>query len=341
MIEFEGTYFDGKSSRPYPVSIFFDGRRIRIQGEDGYPDADVSFRECAISAPLGKTRRGFRLPDGALCETDDPDAMALIESYKGENIGMRFVHFLESGWTMAGTCLLALIFCVWLFMSYGIPFLAQKAARALPPALLEKVSDKTLESLDKRFFRPSELAPEKAEEIRGIFRSVSKEIGTGFDYRLVFRKSPMMGANAFALPSGKILMTDELIELAENDKELIGVMAHEMAHVENRHGLRSVIQNAGVFLLISALVGDVTSITSMAATLPTVLAESGYSRKFEREADEAAGLYLIRKGWSTKPYQDILIRLTKGEKHHRAISLISTHPETRERVALLQELEKK
>ena len=112
-----------------------------------------------------------------------------------------------------------------------------------------------------------------------------------------------------------------------------------MAHVEKRHALRSLLQNAGVFLLISILVGDVTSITSIAASLPTLLMESGYSRHFETEADEAAGYWLIRKGWGTKPLQDILMRLALLQRGVSGPTWLSTHPDTTRRIAHLRALE--
>ena len=119
----------------------------------------------------------------------------------------------------------------------------------------------------------------------------------------------------------------------------MAVYAHESAHVEKRHGLRTVFQNAGVFLLVSAVVGDVASITSAAAALPTLLAESGYSRRFEREADEVAGRYLIEKGWGTQPLQHILVRMTAGVPELPGSEFLSTHPETRDRMDRLRALE--
>ena len=78
----------------------------------------------------------------------------------------------------------------------------------------------------------------------------------------------------------------------------------------------------------------------MAATLPTLLVESGYSRKFEKEADQAAGTYFIRNGRGTQPYRDILLRLSENRPEYPIMSMISSHPETEKRIKYLQELEK-
>lgn len=340
MIPFSGTYFDGKSSKPYPVSISFDGIYLHISGAGGTPELEIPLRNCRFTPPLGKTRRSLLLPNGARCDTQDLPAFAFLEKSKSANRGMRLVHFLESRWRLAAGCLLCLIACVWVFTAYGIPLLAKHVAYTIPTEISEKVSRKTLQMLDQNFFKPSELDSARVAELQETFHNLGREAESDFNYRLLFRRSPRIGPNAFALPSGQIVMTDELVTLAENDEELVGILVHEMAHVDQRHGMRMLFQNAGAFLLISALVGDVASITSMAATLPTLLVKSGYSRKFEREADQAAGAYFIRKGRDTKSYRDILLRLSENRPENPAMSMISSHPETEKRIKYLQELEK-
>ncbi len=339
MIEFQGTFLDGVTSKAHPVWVSTDGVDLHIEPEDGSPSVKVPLTHCEIIAPLGKTRRWIDLPDGARCGTDDLEAMEALEQLRGETGGMRVVHFLESRWKLVGMSIVIMILSIWGFMGYGIPFFAERVAYSIPPEFMESVSQQTAETLDDRLLSPSELDPERAEEVRSLFFQVSEEVGTGFSYQLDFRRSDALGPNAFALPSGRIIMTDTLVMLAESDEELMAVFAHEIAHVEKRHGMRTVLQNAGVFLLVSAVVGDVASISSAAAALPTMLAESGYSRKFEREADQVAGRYLIDQGWGTQPMQDILLRMTEGVPELPGAAMLSTHPETQERLERLQALE--
>ena len=60
---------------------------------------------------------------------------------------------------------------------------------------------------------------------------MTKPLDDGHVYQLEFRHGGYIDANAFALPSGIIVMTDELVELAKSDDELISVLAHEIGHV--------------------------------------------------------------------------------------------------------------
>lgn len=339
-LEFSGTYFDGMSSRAHPVTIVFDGEFLNIHADKTTPVITVSLDECVFKEPLGITRRSISLPDGALCETYDGCAVEALERLKGANKGMNIVHILESNWITVAAGIAGLVLFIWGFTVYAIPYLAEKAAYSMPVELTDSINDKTLDMLDDRFVAPSELSEEKAAAIHALFLNITNE-DTGFDYRLELRKGHTLGANAFALPAGTIVITDELVELAQNDREIAGVIVHELAHVRMRHGLRSIFQNAGVFLLVSVLAGDVTSITSTAATFPTFIIESGYSRDFERQADAAAGAYCIREGWTTKPYEDILMHLSENSQGKSGPSWLSSHPDIQERIRLIQELDNK
>ncbi|MDR2676001.1 MAG: M48 family metallopeptidase [Opitutaceae bacterium] len=127
--------------------------------------------------------------------------------------------------------------------------------------------------------------------------------------RIVFRSAPRIGANAFALPSGDIVLTDDLVHLAAGDDELLAVLAHECGHVEARHAVRSVIQASFLTLLISFAAGDVTAATTIGGALPAFLLENRFSRDFEREADAIAVRHLKTTGLSPLLLGDILARL--------------------------------
>jgi Zn-dependent protease with chaperone function len=337
MIEFHGTYFDGRRSTPYHALFTGDERYLRIQVKDKGIDRRIPLRSCKIDPPLGKTSRAIRLPDGAVCETRDTDALTALDVLGGKNRGMRLVNFIESRWKMVVFSLAGLILFVWLFKVYAIPYLAKEIAYAAPPAVAEQLSLHTMKILDHNVLKSSALGTKRISELRALFTELTQDLDDNdFEYRLVFRKSPLFGPNAFALPSGQVVMTDELVRLSENERELEGILLHEIGHVRERHGLRMVIQDAGVFLIVAALLGDLTEISSTAASLPTILARSDYSRDFERAADQFAARYFVRKGWSIQPLQDILERMTKDMPNFPGESVLSTHPVTAERIEYLE-----
>ena len=346
MIEFGGSYFDGRSSRPYYVRVRVEGdgkgseKTLSISG-DSIEESGILLKECRLLPALGKTARSIILPDGSRLDTDEIDEITEVEALIGANRGMRFVVLLESHWRFVLVSFAGLLLATWLFMSYGIPAIAKKVALAIPPGVTETLSLETLEFLDDKLFAETKLSEERVKELQDIFQGLVSGKDAVFNFRLEFRRGNKRSMpNAFALPSGIVIMTDGLINLSESNDELIGILYHEITHVEERHSMRGILQNTGVFFLVSALVGDIASITSVASTIPTVLATTGYSRQFEREADEGAGAYMIKKGLTTKPLRDILIRLTKDDSIDiQGFSLISTHPGTEERVKMLKTLD--
>ena len=130
----------------------------------------------------------------------------------------------------------------------------------MPAAATNRLSTEVLAILDGQIFTPSALPLERRQELDAAFRRLKMPRGESASYQLAFRKSDVVGANALALPSGTIVVTDDLVALAEDDRELIGVLAHEAGHVDHRHGLRNMLQNSMVGLLVAWFIGDISSI---------------------------------------------------------------------------------
>jgi len=149
------------------------------------------------------------------------------------------------------------------------------------------------------------------------------------DYTLNFRKSPKIGANAFALPGGQVVMTDELVDLAENTDEIIAVLAHELGHVKGRHALRQTLQGTISGIIIIAITGDVSTV---AAGLPALILNMKYTRELETESDEYALASLRKACIPTKSFASILLRLTHGGGSV-VPEVVSSHPDTKARVA--------
>jgi Zn-dependent protease with chaperone function len=341
MLEFSGTYFDGRSSKAHAVRVRFEGGELTLQGET--LEVRLPFTDCVIAPPLGKTKRTLQLSRGAVLETGDFAAIAELEERTGRNQGMRLVDRLERQWKFVLASAVVLCASLWVFVQFGVPFVADQLAFATPAAVLGQVGAQTMQVLDNTALEPSKLETARQLEIGRGFETLVKDIGAGQTYQLEFRDGGSIGPNAFALPNGTIVITDQLIELAENDREILGVLAHEIGHVTGRHGLRGIYRSAGVMLLISIAAGDIASVTSLASSLPALLVQTGYSREFERESDEIAGKYMMRVWGTTEPLQTMLANLSEGHGDDEAglTGFLASHPGTKERLRNLKKLEVK
>jgi beta-barrel assembly-enhancing protease len=137
--------------------------------------------------------------------------------------------------------------------------------------------------------------------------------------------------NAFATPGRQVIMMGGLIDKAMGPDEVIGVLAHELGHVEERHPMQGVIRGAGLtFVLSLFLGGDWVDVTSF-------LAETSYSRDNERDADRFALAVLGDANIRTLGLAAFFERLDK-ENHtvEKVLQLVSTHPMSEERAKMIR-----
>ncbi|MFZ6871729.1 M48 family metallopeptidase [Undibacterium sp. Di27W] len=158
--------------------------------------------------------------------------------------------------------------------------------------------------------------------------------------------------NAYALPGGYVAIHSGLILKAGSAEELQGVLAHEISHVEERHGTRSIIGNAGIYLVASAVFGDVSGLLAVASNAAPMLLSQQYSRHFETDADEKGVLLLKRANINPAGLPVFFERMIAEEKkaldkidnqqareaYKQALGLLSTHPASEKRMAHLREL---
>ena len=328
-----GQLFDGKTSAARAARLSVDGQgQVSVSWDDG--NARFQWEALSISSRLGNTPRHISLPDGSRFETDDNDGVdALLHSREADHPSL-WLHRLESRMRYVVLGLVVTVLFVWGMVQYGLPAAARVVAQKLPVAVSTGISDQVLSQLDDTFFAASTLPEPTRENLQQRFAEVVAPVEQNYPFQLLFRQGGKhLGANAFALPSGMILMTDELVKLAESDDELVAIMAHEVGHVVHRHGLRQVLQHSALMLIITYMTGDVSSLVG---ALPVMLMQLGYSRDFEREADQYALAYLHRAGIETSHFAHIMQRLEAehgdGGEGDALRNYLSTHPATSERI---------
>jgi len=219
---------------------------------------------------------------------------------------------------------------------YVIPIAAEYVAYKIPVSAERRMGEDGLAILDKFMFQPSKLPEKRKNDLIDYFNKAVGEQGKALDIR--FRSSEKIGENAFALPSGIIVFTDEMVNFSQDDRELLGILAHEIGHVRKRHVLRHLLQDSTTGLLLILITGDIGSASSLVATLPTVLVQARFSRQFENESDDYAISFLKQRGISTQYLADILSRLQKknDETESEISAFISSHPATSKRLNKLR-----
>ncbi len=335
-------YLDGTTTRR---------RRVVLRVEDGH--AVVEGEDIARRDPLGRVRVSERMgsaprlvsfPDGAFCEVRDHAALDALLGATG--FRESFVVRIQARWSWVAGALAACVAVVAAAYVFVLPWGAEIAAAHIPPSAMAKLSEQTLAALEGRFLTPSKLAQDRRTTLGQRFARMVTPDGDKVPHELLFRSSPAIGPNALALPSGTIIVTDELVALASSDDEILAVLCHELGHVQRRHGVRKALQSTVVGLVTTWYLGD---LSSLAAAIPAALLDARYSREMEAEADAYGARMLRANGLSPTLLATMLEQLegsrrpdgSKGtdddEKGDDGVGgYLRSHPATEERIRALR-----
>lgn len=147
-------------------------------------------------------------------------------------------------------------------------------------------------------------------------------------------KNPQV--NAYCLPGGSITIFTGLLKNARSADEVAAVLAHELAHATERHGIRQITQVATAGLAIQLLVGDLGGIAAAGGEAAQGLLINGYSRDHEREADAVGLRMLTAAGWDPLAMSRFFDRLAK-EGGQQPPAWFSTHPHPEERAQTIRQ----
>ena len=258
---------------------------------------------------------------------------------------------LQTRWSAFAAALLIALAGLGAFYRWGTPWLAAQLTRQVPLQWEQAVSQQGLQDLDAHWLAPSRLPPQRQQDLRTRFDALVRQVPASLrPYRgyaprlqLVFRSG--LGANAFALPGGTIVMTDGIVLAADRqpaaDAALLGVLAHEMGHVMHRHTTRLVVEQGVLNVGLGIALGDLSTVVASGSALLTGLA---YHRSHETEADCYAAALLRQAGIPVQPMADLLLAIDAQAREKapagpsaRWVTLLSSHPGTPERARRLKE----
>jgi beta-barrel assembly-enhancing protease len=181
--------------------------------------------------------------------------------------------------------------------------------------------------------------------VRAYVARIGRELAThavGERYPYTFSVANYQEINAFALPGGPVWVNRGAIQTAGTESQLAAVLAHEIAHISQRHSAQqlssAIVANLGLNLL-GALLGNAGG--AGAANIAARYVASGaflkFSRDDEQEADRVGAGIMRRGGWDPHGMIELMQSLREQEKRDPGAveTFFSNHPSPADRLALL------
>jgi len=338
------TWFDGRSPRAQVCELRIESHELvlRVEADERrYPLRLVRWAERRSHG-----QRQSALPDGSLIQhaaAGEWDAWCQASGQRDT----RVVAWMQSWRATLMAMVTTLVFMV-VAWTWGVPWLSQALAQQVPRSLELRLGQQGLQQLERLFLEPSALSTQQQEALRDRFKSAvarAHQKGQLPDWQLSFHRSKALKANAFALPGGYIVITDDLVNLlADQPDAIVGVLAHELGHVQHRHGLDLMVRASLVSALLGLVLGDASGFL---ATVPVTLATQAYSRDAERAADAFAADLLAQSGVSPSAMVVFFERIRQGDKPagaavegdrgQRLPIAISSHPDVDERIRFFRQ----
>jgi len=280
--------------------------------------------------------------DVLLFSLDEPGASLFVQGRDfAANLNDRAPHLSARSLTKR-RCLWGVIIAAILIAVIVASFAAgwspiKSIAGSLPETWRQRLGDAARESMTeghKQCADPAGLAA-----LARLTDRLSKAAPVAAPFNVRVYDWPLM--NAFAVPGSQIVLTKGLIDTAETPDEVAGVLAHEMGHGIEMHPETAVLRSIGLAAAIQIILGGGAG--GGLANAGVMLAQLGYSRDAEREADRHAYELLKGAAISPKGLANFFIRVTKkeaenpGAANSPAFNWLRTHPPAAERARLARE----
>jgi predicted Zn-dependent protease len=141
--------------------------------------------------------------------------------------------------------------------------------------------------------------------------------------------------NAFAMPGRHLVVHTGLIQFADHQEEIAGVVAHEIAHIESGHVVKKLGKEIGLSILMNLTLGDIGG--EVVRNALSTITSTAYDRSLEKEADLKAVDYMIAAKMKPTYLASFLEKLDKQSQTPEVLQWVSTHPDSKERVSYINQ----
>ena len=334
---FAGHYLDGRTPVRRAVTVRVVGAGLDLTLEDGatvrWPLDELRQTQGAYAGEPVRFERG---PAPETLLVDDPAVLVAIRDTV-PGAGRRRFHDPRRRRARLGATIIALAIALASSAAlyvWGIPAASGVVARWVPVAWEDRVGASVVTQFVPVAKRCTDPAAQAALDTL-MQRLLAAAGPVPYRFEVIVADVPVV--NALAAPGGHLVIFRGLLDASRGPDELAGVLAHEIQHVLKRHSTRMILQHASTALVVTAMLGDVSGVASIAIEGARVFGAMAYSRAHEAEADEAGTRLLLAAGIDPAGliglFDDGRLAGPGG-----ALPYVASHPPSADRAAALRRL---
>ncbi len=338
----KAVYFDGKSSKPYLVTVVRSGGGLVISTPES-TEINAFWNSEEIRTESFATGKKVLLSYGEfpfqrLELTGEGVDVFMKEVLQNESFVKKYQH------TITRTSPLKLVFgsiavlglVIYSYIFHISPYIGEQAVKLVPLSVETKVGEVMYNNMSYIIDKDDA----KSDLLLEFFDACGFQ--SDYNIRIDYSKNNMV--NAFAVPGGQIVVFEGLIRQTECWDELAALMGHELAHVNERHSFKQLARSITGYLLLSVLTGDVAGVSSVILENASAINDMANSRKHEKEADMVGLEYLKQSKIRPQAMIDLFKRLMEesGEEEiteeiGSSLEYLSTHPLTTNRMDYIRD----
>jgi len=230
---------------------------------------------------------------------------------------------------------------VYAYVFWVSPFVGDRVVEIIPISTEMKLGDIMFNNMSVYVADEDEVNSKLLNEFFEVCGFTSE-----YDIRISYADQDLV--NAFAVPGGRILIYRGIIDKMNTWEELAALMAHELAHVNERHSFKQIARSLSGYLILSVLTGDVAGASTIVLENAYQIHQLSYSRSHEKEADIKGLEYLKKLQIRPDAMVDLFNTLNNAsglgaganvsEGINDGLEYLSTHPTSTNRMKYLIEI---
>jgi Zn-dependent protease with chaperone function len=330
-----GTLYPAGSSKAVTCSASVFDSKMMLNHEDG-EQKSYDFANAVLGEPILGQSQEITFSDGSRFLPED-----VKFRWPTERKRLKLVENLEQNlFAVLGAIVFSPIL-IYGIMFKVVPALAVQTYDLVPDSVVQEMGEQSMYAIEQAVLEPTTLSVEEQQTVTQLWDDSLQKLSLSRDqFKLSFYQSDFFGANAFALPHGQIVVTDDLVKsMQDHPLALQAVLLHEIGHVEKQHSIRMAAQAAAGAIAFAMIFGDLEGFAEVVLGTGSTILQQRFSQGMEKEADAFALQHMKQHGIDPKEFAKALeiiveqagIELENDEEGAWS-KYLSTHPSIKSRI---------